>query len=181
MAGPDYDFTQAVARANKAAELFVCPGDWQFIGGRPGADFANTDGTLAGIRWDTPGVVPPTQQEFDLAAAQLAKLAAIDAAAASTLVAGVVWNQVAFQIDATSQQRIAARALYARSCIDGHDTWDATAAAWIAADNSAVPFTAADFWSFAKAAQAAVTAIVRNARALKNAVAAAQTADAVAA
>ena len=33
MAGPDYDFTQAVERANKAAELFVCPGGWQFIGG----------------------------------------------------------------------------------------------------------------------------------------------------
>jgi hypothetical protein len=148
---------------------------------RPGADFSNPDNTLQSVRWDTPGVVPPTQQEFDLAAAQLAKLAAIDAAVASALAAGVVWNQVTFQIDATSQQHIAARALYARSCIDGHDTWDATAADWIAANNSTVPFTAADFWSFAKAAQAAVTTIVRNARALNDAVAAAQTADAVAA
>jgi Domain of unknown function (DUF4376) len=148
---------------------------------RPGADFSNPDNTLQSVRWDTPGVVPPTQQEFDLAVARFDKLAAIDAAAASALAAGVAWNQLTFQIDGTSQQHIAARALYARSCIDGHDTWDATAADWIAANNSMVPFTAADFWSFAKAAQAAVTTIVRNARVLKDTVAAAQAADAVSA
>lgn len=32
---------------------------------RPGVDFANTDGTLKGIRWDSPGVIPPTQAEVD--------------------------------------------------------------------------------------------------------------------
>ena len=36
---------------------------------RPGVDFANVDGTLANIRWDTPGVVPPTQEEADAAMA----------------------------------------------------------------------------------------------------------------
>lgn len=36
---------------------------------RPGVDFANVDGTLANIRWDTPGVVPPTQAEVDAAMA----------------------------------------------------------------------------------------------------------------
>jgi hypothetical protein len=123
---------------------------------RPGMGYSNVNGTLPGVRWDV-GVSAPTQQEFDLAVARFDKLAAIDAAAASALAAGVAWNQLTFQIDGTSQQHIAARALYARSCIDGHDTWDATAADWIAANNSMVPFTAADFWSFAKAAQAAVT------------------------
>src|SRR3979411_3302938 len=39
---------------------------------RPGANFSNKDDTLAGLRWDTPGVVPPTQQEFDAAFAALA-------------------------------------------------------------------------------------------------------------
>lgn len=39
---------------------------------RPGVDFANTDGTLKGIRWDTPGVTPPTQAEVDEAMATLA-------------------------------------------------------------------------------------------------------------
>jgi hypothetical protein len=34
---------------------------------RPGADFSNRDNTLAGVRWDTPGIVPPTQQEVDAA------------------------------------------------------------------------------------------------------------------
>ena len=36
---------------------------------RPGVDFANVDGTLANIRWDTPNVVPPTQAEVDAAMA----------------------------------------------------------------------------------------------------------------
>ena len=36
---------------------------------RPGVDFANVDGTLANIRWDTPNVVPPTQEEADAAMA----------------------------------------------------------------------------------------------------------------
>lgn len=38
---------------------------------RPGADFADTDGTLAGVRWDTPRVKPPSQAEID---AQMARL-----------------------------------------------------------------------------------------------------------
>ena len=38
---------------------------------RPGASFSNRDGTLAGVRWDTPGVTPPTQAEYDAAAAAL--------------------------------------------------------------------------------------------------------------
>ena len=69
---------------------------------RPGANFSNKDDTLAGVRWDTPGTVPPTQQEVDAAFAalanpvpkvvaagamiraltQLGKLAAVDAAVA---------------------------------------------------------------------------------------------------
>ena len=36
---------------------------------RPGVEFANLDNTLVGIRWDTPGVVPPTQAEVDAAMA----------------------------------------------------------------------------------------------------------------
>jgi len=39
---------------------------------RPGVDFANLNGTLAGIRWDNPppGFVPPTQEEVDAAIAR---------------------------------------------------------------------------------------------------------------
>ena len=36
---------------------------------RPGASFSNRDNTLAGLRWDTPNVVPPTQAEVDAAMA----------------------------------------------------------------------------------------------------------------
>ena len=36
---------------------------------RPGVDFANVDNTLAGIRWDTLNVTPPTQAQVDAAMA----------------------------------------------------------------------------------------------------------------
>ena len=36
---------------------------------RPNVNFSDKDGTLANIRWDTPGVVPPTQEEVDAAMA----------------------------------------------------------------------------------------------------------------
>ena len=38
---------------------------------RPGAEYRNIDSTLASVRWPT-GVTPPTQEEFDAAAAALA-------------------------------------------------------------------------------------------------------------
>lgn len=38
---------------------------------RPGAEFSDSDGTLEGVRWDTPDVVPPTQGEVDAALARL--------------------------------------------------------------------------------------------------------------
>lgn len=41
---------------------------------RPGVSFANRDGSLVGIRWDSPGVTPPTQAEID---AELAKPARV--------------------------------------------------------------------------------------------------------
>ena len=36
---------------------------------RPNVNFSDKDGTLANIRWDTPGVVPPTQAQVDAAMA----------------------------------------------------------------------------------------------------------------
>lgn len=38
---------------------------------RPGVDFANVNDTLDRVRWDTPGVVPPTQAEVEATIATL--------------------------------------------------------------------------------------------------------------
>jgi hypothetical protein len=38
---------------------------------RPGVDFADIDGTLAHVRWDTSNVIPPTEQEVADALARL--------------------------------------------------------------------------------------------------------------
>jgi hypothetical protein len=52
---------------------------------RPDVDFANTDRTLVGIRWDTLGVVPPTQAEVDVAIATLTAPLTADDSRALTL------------------------------------------------------------------------------------------------
>jgi hypothetical protein len=38
---------------------------------RPGVAFANVDGTLGAVRWETPGVTPPTADEVAAAVAHL--------------------------------------------------------------------------------------------------------------
>lgn len=93
---------------------------------------------------------------------------------------GVAFAGATYQIDDLSQQRIAARALFARACLDGDATWPPSFG-WIAADNSRPTFTAQQFWEFSLAASARVSEIVLRARALKSKLAAAATADQIAA
>lgn len=102
------------------------------------------------------------------------KARAIAVAYAAAIGAGLVHGGALYQIDAASQQRIAARALLARACLDGAETWP-QGFGWIAADNSRPTFTAAEFWAFAVAAQNRVTVLTLNARALKDEITAART------
>jgi hypothetical protein len=109
--------------------------------------------------------------------------AAIDAASGAAFVAGFAYNGATYQIDTLSQQNIAAWgsiALGIMANVPGL-TWPA-GFIWIAADNGQVPYaTPAAFLAFAQAAANYVTTLVLNARALKDAVAVATTAQALAA
>lgn len=130
-----------------------------------------------------PGDRPATELELAtiaLGAAKRQKAGAIAAAYAAAIGAGLVHGGALYQIDAASQQRIAARALLARACLDGAETWPESFG-WIAADNSRPTFTAAEFWAFAVAAQNRVTVLTLNARALKDELTAAASLEAVAA
>ena len=109
-----------------------------------------------------------------LGVAKRDKAAAIAAAYAAAIGAGLAHSGALYQIDAASQQRIAARALLARACIDGAEVWPVSFG-WIATDNSRPTFTAAEFWAFAVAAQNRVTVLTLNARALKDEITAART------
>jgi hypothetical protein len=102
------------------------------------------------------------------------KAGAIAAAYAAAIGAGLLHGGALYQIDAASQQRIAARALLARACIDGAEVWPVSFG-WIATDNSRPTFTAAGFWAFAMAAQNRVTALTLNARDIKDEITAART------
>jgi len=106
--------------------------------------------------------------------AKRAKAAEISKTYAAAIGAGLMHGGALYQIDAASQQRIAARALLARACIDGAEAWPVSFG-WIAADNSRPTFTAAEFWAFAVAAQNRVTAITLNARDIKDEITAART------
>ena len=112
--------------------------------------------------------------ELTIIDAKQAKAGAIAAAYAAAIGAGLVHGGALYQIDAASQQRIAARALLARACLDGAETWP-QGFGWSAADNSRPTFTAAEFWAFAVAAQNRVTALTHNARDLKDVITAART------
>ena len=147
---------------------------------RPGVDFSNPDNTLAHVAWAA-GVTPPSQLEFDLAVAKGAKGAALAATYAAKMDAGVAFQGNAYDIDEVSQLRIAARALYARACIDGSAQWDASVGSWVTKGNTRATLSAQEFWSMAVAAQAAVSVNVLNARALKDAITAAASLEAVAA
>lgn len=96
-----------------------------------------------------------------------ARLLAIGTQLATRLKLGVTYGGKAYQLDDVSQSRIQARALFARSCLDGNETWPEDFG-WIASDNTRPTFTAQQFWDFAKAAQDRVTALVLHARVLKD-------------
>ena len=128
-----------------------------------------------------PGDRAATESEtaaHDLACAKAAKSLAIAAAYSAAIANGLAFGGNLYQIDAASQNRIAARAIIARACLDGADEWP-EGYGWIAADNSRPTFTAAAFWSFAKAAQDRVTFVTLRARALKDALAATNSVAAV--
>lgn len=122
----------------------------------------------------------PELAAITIGKAKREKAAEISNAYASAIGAGLVHGGALYQIDAASQQRIAARALLARACLDGAETWP-EGFGWIAADNSRPTFTAAGFWAFAVAAQNRVTALTLIARALKDSLATAASLEAVAA
>jgi Domain of unknown function (DUF4376) len=120
--------------------------------------------------------------ELLLIAGKATALAAIDTAADAASAAGFAWNGTTYQIDDQSRQNIAAWgsiALGVMANVPGL-TWP-QGFVWVAADNSRVPFGAADFLTFAMAAANHATALVLNGRGLKDAVAAATTAQALAA
>jgi hypothetical protein len=96
-------------------------------------------------------------------------------AAVTARTAGFAWNGATYQIDILSRQNIAAWGSLALGVVANVPglTWP-PGFVWVAADNSRVPFlAAADFLAFAQAAALRVTALVLNARTLKDAAAAA--------
>lgn len=139
---------------------------------RPGAN-AGRDELLTSVRQQFPADFPDRKT---------AKIAAIGAELERRNAAGFVYEGVTYQLTEASQNRIMALALKAQRVVAGAPgaTWD-DRFVFIAADNTGVPFTAAEFGPFADTAANAVIARRMNARALKDAVLAAADDAAVAA
>jgi len=114
----------------------------------------------------------PAMSALQLIDVKAAKVSAIESAYGAAVSAGFTYNATVYQIDDISQQRIAAWGSLAN--VSGM-AWPSNFV-WVAANNTRTPFaTAATFLAFAEAAATRVTAMILNARALKDAVAAAQT------
>jgi hypothetical protein len=113
---------------------------------------------------------------------KVAALVAIDAAATAAAAAGFTWNAAAYRIDTLTQQQISALGSIAMGVVMNVPglAWP-QGFAWVTLDGTPTPFAAADFLAFAQAAALRVTALVLNARGLKDAVTAATTAQALAA
>ncbi len=147
---------------------------------RPGVDFADTNGTLVGIRWDTPDVTPPSQAEVDAEVARIPKLAAIDTAFAAAIDAGLAFGGKVIQIDDSGRANIAAaatRAGFVLLAVPGM-TWPA-GFVWRCADNSALSLDAASMLAMGQAAGDRFTFLVLHRGALRDALAAAATAEQV--
>jgi len=128
-----------------------------------------------GWEWNQGAPAPvPVSDEIVLTQNKASKLNEIAAAKEAAINSGVEFEGKSYQIDDLSQGRILARAVFARAAIDGEEEWPEDFG-WIAMDNTRPLFTAAKFWELANKAQMRVTAITLNARALKDAVLAAET------
>ena len=172
-------------------------GQWSVI-----ADFRGQlvydKATLAARLVEEPGDIaesetlqaPPSAQHvwtgaawrLPLGPAKAAKLRQVAAQLAQRQAAGFTWFGVVYQIDEASQGRIAALALKAERVVAGRAgaTWNA-GFRFLAADNSRVAFTAAEFGAFADAAANAVIALRERARDLKDEILAAANASELAA
>lgn len=142
----------------------------------PGLNFADTDGTLEGVRYDDPlppGFTPPTQGEIDLKVARSARLAATLAGFDAAVAAGVAYGGKVLQIRDADRANIAGQCSRANaSLIAGSGvTWPA-GFAWRMADNSYLPLaTAADMLALGEAAADRYAALRRRLGELKDAIA----------
>jgi hypothetical protein len=112
--------------------------------------------------------------------AKAGKLNDIETAYQAALLAGVAWQGNHFEIDDASQQKISSVAVRAGFATLSVVPWPSDFE-FISLDNVHVAFAAADFLAFAVAAFDRAEALFMQRRALKDAVAAAGTIDAVAA
>lgn len=151
---------------------------------RPGVDFADTNGTLAGIRWDSPGT-PPTQEEVDaalLAIEQEKRCAEVDELYLQKLLAGFLYEGKRFEIDDSSQGKISGLAVAAGFFLLGVGAVTWAPVPFVAADNKVKLFPSAEeFMPFANAAKVAVQALFAHRYALKAACRAARSAKELAA
>lgn len=152
---------------------------------RPGVDFSDTNGTLPGIRWDTPDVEPPSRQEIDAALLAIdceARCDEIDALHEAKSRHGFTYQGTRFNLDDVSQGKIGDLATAAGFFALGVSGVTFGPTPFVAADDSAIVFaTAAEFLLFANAAKNAAQALFARRYALKMECRAAATAEELAA
>lgn len=166
---PDYRGRLVYSKTTLAARMVEEPGD--IVADETPQAPASPQHVWTGTAWRLP-----------LARAKAEKLRDVAGQLAQRQATGFTYLGVVYQIDEASQGRIASLALKAERVVAGRAgaTWNA-GFRFIAADNTRVPFTAAEFGPFADAAANAVIALRDRARDLKDAIVGAADASALAA
>lgn len=150
----------------------------------PTLNFSDVDGRLENVRYCDPlpdGFEPPTQDEVAVEIARASKLAAAAAAFAGQVAAGITFGGKLLQIRDTDRANItgqAARAVAALTAGSGV-TWPSNFA-WRMADNSYLPLpTPADMLALGEAVSDRYAALRLRFGQLKDAIAAAETVEAL--
>lgn len=141
---------------------------------------SNADNTYEGLRW-ADGVVPPSKVTVLRKKAEIEKRELIEALFAAKVAAGVPHRGKVIQIDDTSRSNIISMALLAKLVIDGTPSvnWpaDMTNIGWRTKDNSYLTMTAPQMVTMALTAAGRFMMLRYRFGALKDAVAAAQSAE----
>ncbi|MGQ3671774.1 DUF4376 domain-containing protein [Xanthobacter sp. TB0136] len=160
-----------------ATNIIVAGPDFEF----PGHTLVPADGAQIGWLWDGETFTPPSPEPVDLDALKGELCAGVDAERDRRTDAGFEFQSVRYQSRPSDRENIAGAAVAALGAMvagaqPGDLRWHGAGSdfTWIAEDNSLIPMDAQTVYAFGQAAMAHKQGLIFEARAIKDAVAAAE-------
>lgn len=167
----------AVIESGVVANIIVAPAEFS----PPGKTLVPALNAQVGWLWDGEAFTPPEPEPVDLGALKADLCAQIDAERDRRTDAGFEFRSVRYQSRPSDRENIAGAAVAALGAMvagaqPGDLRWHGAGSdfTWIAEDNSLIPMDAQTVYAFGQAAMAHKQGLIFEARAIKDAVAAAE-------